>query len=82
MYKPQSQQEFLDVIQQIPSFLKHHPDVRLIVIDSITYYLREMTDMLKRYEIITRFINQISSMTIANHIAVSFLIRSHIDSHH
>ena len=86
VYKPSSLEEFLSVIRQLPHFLKQHPDVRFLAIDSITYFLREMTDMLKRHEILTKLINQISSMTVTSHLAVFPKVESYIDtcyqSHH
>lgn len=73
VFKPANLATFQQLLQDLPSFLSQHSDIRLVVIDSIAYYFREMNDMLKRHEILTSVINAISSFTTSFHLAVCIL---------
>ena len=71
MFQPQSLSEFLSLTRELPSFLQSHRDVRLLVIDSVTYFFREFTDMLRRHELLTSFVTTLTSVTLSARLAVS-----------
>lgn len=79
VFQPQSLSEFLSVVRELPSFLQSHSDVRLLVIDSVTYFFREFTDMLRRHELLTTFVTTLTSVTLSFRLAVSLVFLCDVD---
>jgi recA bacterial DNA recombination protein len=80
VFQPQSLPEFLTLIRELPSFLHSHSDVHLLVIDSVTYFFREFTDMLRRHELLTAFVAALTRATLSFPLAVSFGHLCDVDS--
>ena len=70
VFKPKDLHSFQHLLHAMPDFLSQHRDVRLVVIDSITYHFREMTDMIKRHEMLSSMINDLSAFTTSFHVTV------------
>ncbi|KAK8824905.1 hypothetical protein WA538_005571, partial [Blastocystis sp. DL] len=79
VFQPQSLPEFLTLIRELPSFLHSHSDVHLLVIDSVTYFFREFTDMLRRHELLTAFVAALTRATLSFPLAT--LVTNHVTSY-
>ncbi|KAK8817308.1 hypothetical protein WA556_003202, partial [Blastocystis sp. ATCC 50177/Nand II] len=78
VWKIPSLELFLQLLDSLPLFLSSHPNIRLIVIDSIAYPFRQFTDMIERSVKLSAAIRALTSLASQHMLAI--LVTNHITS--
>ncbi|CAG9460369.1 unnamed protein product [Pedinophyceae sp. YPF-701] len=70
-YRVHDHTEQLAVVEQMPAFLDAHPDVRLLVLDSVTFHFRQgFSDMAMRTRVLVQMAQRLVALAEDRNVAV------------